>query len=120
MKGLGNMAKMLRQAQAMQTKMQEELRKTEVEGSSGGGMVVVRANGHGEVLSVRIEPEVVDPEDLEMLEDLIAAACNDAQAKAKQVMSEKLGEVTGGLGLDLPSMMGGGSAGGGGPVVGGS
>lgn len=107
MKGLGDMAKMLRQAQAAQAKMAEELRQTVVEGSSGGGMVVVRANGHGEILSVKIDPEVVDPEDLEMLEDLVAAACNDAQAKVKQAMAEKLGELTGGI--DLSSILGGGA-----------
>jgi len=109
MKGAGNIAKMLQKAQAMQAQMQEELRKTVVQGSSGGGMVSVEANGHGEILSVKMKPEVVDPDDVEMLEDLIAAACSDAQAKAKQAMAEKLGEVTGGMGLDIPSMLGGGA-----------
>ena len=90
----------MKQAQAMQEKMakvQEEVAKKRVEASAGGGMVTVVANGKQEILSVKIDPEVVDPKDVEMLQDLIVAAVNEAQKKAQELMAEELKGLTGGL-----------------------
>ncbi|MBM3288260.1 MAG: YbaB/EbfC family nucleoid-associated protein [Candidatus Eisenbacteria bacterium] len=94
--------KLMRQAQEMQAQMQrvqEQLGEQEVEGTSGGGKVVVTMNGRHEVRRVRIDPKVVDPEDVEMLEDLIAAAMNDADAKIQTRMKEEMSKLTGGLGI---------------------
>jgi nucleoid-associated protein EbfC len=102
---LGNLMK---QAQMMQEKMariQEEAAAKTVEASAGGGMVSVIANGRMEVISIKIEKEVVDPADVEMLQDLVAAAVNEALKKAQELVSEEMGKVTGGLGL--PGMGGG-------------
>ena len=100
MKGMGDMGKLMKQAQQMQAKMakaQEELETMEVEASSGGGAVAVRMNGRQEVLSITIKPEVVDPDDVEMLEDMILAAYREARKKAEAVAQEELAKVTGGL-----------------------
>ena len=99
MKNLGNLMK---QAQAMQQKMtelQEKLAQIEVEGQSGAGMVRAVVNGKGEVKRIRIEPSVVDPADVGMLEDLIVSACNDARAKADAMNAEESQKLMGGLGL---------------------
>lgn len=99
---------MLKQMQQLQSKMQEvqtELESTTVEGSSGGGMVKVIANGKNEIVSVVIDPEVVDKDDVEMLQDLIVAAVNQAREKVQEMQSEKMSGLTGGLnipGLNLP------------------
>jgi nucleoid-associated protein EbfC len=96
------MQQLLKQAQKMQAQMlraQEELKKTEVEGTAGGGMVKVRLNGSQEVLGVKIDPQVVDPKDVEMLEDLIAAAFKNAQEKASQTANAAMGGLTGGLSI---------------------
>ena len=110
MKGIPNMGNLLKQAQQFQAKMaklQEELGERTVEASSGGGMVAVVANGKQEILSVTIEPEVIDPEDKEMLQDLIVAAVNDALTKAKNMMQEEMGKLTHGLNLpNLPGLFG--------------
>ncbi|MBN4076301.1 YbaB/EbfC family nucleoid-associated protein [Gemmatimonas aurantiaca] len=106
--GLGDIGGMLKQMQQMQGKvaeMQAEMEKLEVEGSSGGGMVNVVCNGKNEVKSITIDPEVVNPEDIEMLQDLIIAAINQAREKVSQSQSSKMSELTGGLnipGLTLP------------------
>lgn len=95
-----NIGKMMKQAQEMQTKMaqmQEELAHKEVEGSSGGGMVTVKMNGQQEVLSVKIEAEVFEDGDKEMLEDLIAAAVNEARRVALDLAQEEMSKLTGGL-----------------------
>ena len=100
-----NMQKLMKQAQKMQqdmAKVQEELQNTEVEGSSGGGMVRVVANGSGEILSLSINPEIIDPEDHEMLEDLVLAAVKDALTAAAALSAEKMGRVTGGV--NMPGM----------------
>ena len=102
MKGMGNMGKLMKQAQEMQAKMakaQEELESLEVEAGSGGGAVTVRMNGKQEVLGISIRPEVVDPEDVEMLEDLILAAYREARKKAEELAQKELSKVTGGLSL---------------------
>ncbi len=93
---------MMKQAQAMQSKMakmQEDLAAMEIEGTAGGGMVTVTMNGKQEVLSLKIKPEVVDPGDVEGLEDLIMAAYNDAKERAAQLMEEQMKKATSGLGL---------------------
>jgi len=104
----GNMAGLLKQAQKMQREMekaQENLVNIKVQGSAGGGMVTATANAAQELLEIKIEPEVVDPEDVEMLEDLVLAAVNQALQNAKERAEEELSKVTGGL---MPNMLGGG------------
>ena len=103
---LGDMGGLLKQAQDMQKKMakvQEELKERVVEAASGGGMVKAQANGKKEILSIKISKEVVDPNDLGMLEDLVVAAVNQALKKANELHEKELGKVTGGL--NLPGMM---------------
>ena len=100
--GMGNMSQMLKQAQAMQAKMmqaQEELKQARVEGTAGGGMVSATVNGQGELVSVKLTPEVVNPDDIEMLEDLILAAVSDAANKAREMMESRMGALTGGMKL---------------------
>ena len=90
----------MKQAQVMQEKMakvQEEVAKKRVEATAGGGMVTVVANGKQEILSIKIDPEVVDPKDVEMLQDLIVAAVNEAQKKAQELMAEEIKGLTRGL-----------------------
>ncbi|MGH8932299.1 MAG: YbaB/EbfC family nucleoid-associated protein [Egibacteraceae bacterium] len=99
---MSNMNQMLRQAQALQRKLakaQEELATMEVTGSSGGGMVSAVVTGGGKFRSITINPEAVDPDDVEMLQDMVLAACNEALRKSKELEQEHLGDVTGGLGL---------------------
>jgi DNA-binding YbaB/EbfC family protein len=98
-KGFGNL---LKQAQQMHTKiaqLQEEMAGKTVEASSGGGMVSVVMNGKQEVLSIRIDPEVVNREEIEMLQDLIAAAVNEALRKSHEMMTEEMKKITGGLSI---------------------
>lgn len=92
----------MREAQRLQTemaKLQEEVKKKTVEASSGGGMVTVVANGGGEIVSIKIDKEVVNPEDIEMLEDLIIAAVNEALRRAQEMMNAEMSKLTGGLQL---------------------
>ena len=101
-----SMGKMMKQAQQLQSKMlrlQEEMADKTVETTSGGGMVKVVANGRQQVLSVQIEKEVVDPDDVEMLQDLILAAINDALIKSQEMASEEMSKLTGGL--NIPGLM---------------
>ncbi len=97
-----NMMKQAQQLQAKMMRMQEEVGNRTVESSAGGGMVKVTANGRLQVLSVAIEPEVVDADDVEMLQDLVVAAVNDAISKAQQMMADEMGKLTGGL--KIPGM----------------
>ncbi|MBW2442034.1 MAG: YbaB/EbfC family nucleoid-associated protein [Deltaproteobacteria bacterium] len=99
MKGMGNMMKQAQQLQAKMMKLQEELADKTVESSSGGGMVKVTANGRQQIVSIQIEDEVVDPDDVEMLQDLVLAAVNDALAKAQEMVSSEMGKLTGGLNI---------------------
>lgn len=95
-----NIQNMMKQAQKLQEQMarvQEELGERTVEASSGGGMVTVVANGKQEVVSLQIAPEVVDPQDITMLQDLIAAAVNEALRASRQLMQEELTKITGGI-----------------------
>ena len=96
-----NMDKIMKQAQKMQAQMakvQEDLAGEKVEGSAGGGMVTVTANGQGDVVAVRIDPEVMKGDDVEMLEDLVLAAVNEALRRSKELAAERMGKITGGLG----------------------
>ena len=101
-----SMDEILRQARAMQEKlarMQDELGKQTVIGTSGGGMVTVTATGKQEIVSVHIDPAVVNSEDVPMLEDLVQAAVNDALRRSKELAQNEIGSLTGGL--NLPGMM---------------
>ena len=99
MKGMGNMMKQAQQLQSKMMKLQEELAEKTIDASSGGGMVKVTANGRQQILSIQIEKEVVDPDDVEMLQDLVLAAVNDALAKAQEMVSSEMGKLTGGLNI---------------------
>ncbi len=97
-----NMKEMMRQAQRLQQKiekMQEELASRTVEVSVGGGMVTAVANGRPEIVSITLEREVVDPDDLEMLQDLVVAAVNEALARAREMVEQEMGKLTGGMRL---------------------
>jgi DNA-binding YbaB/EbfC family protein len=95
-----NIQKLMKQAQQMQDKMKRELSELEVETSVGGGMVTLKMSGHKELVAVTIDPEVMDPEDPGMLQDLIVAAVNDASRKVDEAMSEKMG----GMGMGIPGL----------------
>lgn len=100
--GGGNMQNMMKQVKKMQQQMQkaqEELKEQTVEGTSGGGMVTVKANGQKEILEVKIKPEAVDPDDVEMLEDLVLAAVTEALNKADEMASKSMGRFTGGMNM---------------------
>jgi DNA-binding YbaB/EbfC family protein len=99
MRNMGNMMKQAQKLQAKMLKMQEELADRTVEASSGGGMVKVVANGRQQVVGLSIEKEVVDPDDVDMLQDLILAAVNDALAKSQEMVSTEMSKLTGGLGI---------------------
>ena len=97
-----NMQSMMKQAQAMQQrmqKMQEELEEKEVTATAGGGVISVTANGKKEVVSISIKPEAVDPDDVEMLEDLVLAAVNEALTKADDMAQSEMSKITGGMNL---------------------
>jgi len=103
--GMGNMQNMMKQMQKMQKKMveaQEKLGEERIEGTAGGGMVTVIVSGHKQVLEVNIKEEVVDPEDIEMLQDLVLAATNDALKKADDLSNNTMGQFT--KGMNLPGM----------------
>lgn len=107
MKGIPNMGNLMKQAQQFQAKLaklQEELGEKTLEASSGGGMVIVVVNGRQEVLSITIDPEVINPDDSEMLQDLILAAVNDGLTRAKNMVSEEMSKLTGGL--NIPNIPG--------------
>lgn len=102
MKGMANLQKMLKNAKEMQEKLQKELAEMRVEGSSGGGMVTVTLDGTKSLISIRIDPEVVNKEDIEMLQDLTVAAFNDAGTKVDESASQKLGSL--GAALKIPGL----------------
>ncbi len=99
MKNLGNLMKQAQQMQARMGELQARLAETEVSGAAGGSMVQVTVNGKGDLRRVKIDPALVKPEDVEVLEDLIVAACNDAKGKAEAMMNEEMQKLTGGLNL---------------------
>ena len=97
----------MRQAQKMQEKMgevQKELAVRTIEASSGGGMVTATVNGAQELVSVKIDPSVVDPKDIEMLQDLVTAAVNEGLRRSKQMASDEMGKLTAGLGMNIPGL----------------
>ena len=97
MKGFGNMMKEAQKLQAQMAALQEEVGKKKVEATAGGGMVTVEANGKQELTAVKIDPEVVNKDDVQMLEDLVLAACNEALRKSRELVQQELGKLTGGL-----------------------
>ncbi len=97
MRDFSKMLKQLQETQARMTQMQEELATRQVEATAGGGMVTVVANGRHEILSVKIDPQVVDREDVEMLEDLVVAAINEVRKKVDELVTNEMGRLTGGL-----------------------
>ncbi len=105
-KGFGDIMKQAQKLQKQMVEIQKEIGEKTVEGSSGGGMVKVTANGRQEILEVKIDPEVVDPEDIELLEDLVLAAVSNAMEKAKDMMEEEMGKLLpGNLGnINIPGL----------------
>ena len=101
-KGLGNIMKQAQQMQAKMARVQQELESREVEATAGGGMVTARANGKQQLIDLRIEQDVVDPEDVEMLQDLVLAAVNEAIKKSQEMVQEEMGKITGGM--NIPGM----------------
>jgi DNA-binding YbaB/EbfC family protein len=96
-KGFGNIMKEAQKLQQQMERIQAEVAQKKVEATAGGGMVTVEANGKQEVVSIKIDPEVVSRDDVQMLEDLVLAACNEALRKSREMMQQELGKLTGGL-----------------------
>jgi DNA-binding YbaB/EbfC family protein len=95
--GFGNMMKQAQKLQEQMMALQEEVGKKKVEATAGGGMVTVEANGKQEIVSIKIDPEVVSKDDVQMLEDLVLAACNEALRKSRELVTQEMGKLTGGL-----------------------
>ena len=104
MKGMANMMKQAQKLQSKMLQLQEELAQKTVEASAGGGMVKVVANGKQQIVSVQIEKEVVDPDDVDMLQDLVQAAVNDALARSQEMANAEMSKLTGGL--SIPGLTG--------------
>ncbi len=100
--GMGNMMKQVQKMVEDQQKIEQELREHRIEASSGGGMVTAVANGWGEIFEIKIDPQVVDPDDVEMLQDLVVSAVREALQKGQEIKEARLQELTGGL--NLPGM----------------
>jgi DNA-binding YbaB/EbfC family protein len=98
-KMLGDIMREAQKLQAKMSEMQEEAKKKTVEATSGGGMVTVVANGAGEIISIKIEKDVVNPDDVEMLQDLVLAAANEAIRRAQEMVNSEMSKLTGGLQL---------------------
>lgn len=101
-KGLGNIMKQAQQMQAKIARVQKELETREVEASAGGGMVTARVNGKQQLLDLKIEKAVVDPEDVDMLQDLVLAAVNEGLKKSQEMVQQEMSKITGGM--SLPGM----------------
>lgn len=99
MKNMNQMMKQVKKMQAQMEKAQAELADKEVVGTAGGGVVKVTANGHKQILNIEIEPEAVDPDDIEMLEDLVTAAVNEALKQVDELVAQDMGKFTGGLNI---------------------
>lgn len=95
--GFGNMMKQAQKLQEQMMALQEEVGRKKVEATAGGGMVTVEANGKQEIVSIKIDPEVVSKDDVQMLEDLVLAACNEALRKSRELVAQEMGKLTGGL-----------------------
>ena len=102
--GQGNMMKRLQQMQEDMARVQQECEAAEYTASAGGGAVEVTVNGSHQLVSVKLQPDVVDPEDVEMLEDLLVASVNEAMRKADDTMEREMSKVTGGMNLNIPGM----------------
>ena len=102
MKGFGNLMKEAQKLQAQMEAIQAEAAKKRVEATAGGGMVTVGANGKQEILSIKIDREVINPDDAQMLEDLVLAACNEALRKSREMVQAEMGKLT--AGLKIPGM----------------
>jgi DNA-binding YbaB/EbfC family protein len=96
-KGFGNIMKEAQKLQQQLAAVQDEVAKRKVEAAAGGGMVTVEANGKQEIVSIKIDPEVINRDDPQMLEDLVLAACNEALRKSRDMVQQELGKLTGGL-----------------------
>ncbi|MEK7242855.1 MAG: YbaB/EbfC family nucleoid-associated protein [Thermodesulfobacteriota bacterium] len=103
MQNFGNIMKQAKKMQERMVELQEELATKSVEATAGGGMVSVRVNGKFEILSLKIEKEVVNPDDVEMLQDLIVAALNEGVRKAQEMAASEMGKITGGM--QIPGLM---------------
>ena len=99
MKNMGNMMKQVQKMQKQMQEAQEQLKEKTVQGTAGGGMVTITVNGHKEITAVEIKPEVVDPEDVEMLQDLVLAAMNDALKQVDELVAKDMGKITGGMNI---------------------
>ncbi len=99
MPGLGDLMKQAKKMQEDQVKLQEELAEMKMEATSGGGMVTAYVNGKGELLDIKIDPQCVDPDDVEMLQDLVVSAVREALEKVESIKVEKLQELTGGINI---------------------
>ena len=97
MKGFGNILKEAQKLQAQLEALREEVAKKKVEATAGGGMVTVEVNGNQEILLIKIDREVINPDDAQMLEDLVLAACNEALRKSREMVQAEMGKITGGL-----------------------
>jgi DNA-binding YbaB/EbfC family protein len=104
MKGFGNLVKEAQKLQAQLEALKEEAAKRKVEASAGGGMVVVEANGNQEILSIKIDREVITPDDPQMLEDLVLAAVNEALRKAREMVAGEMSRIAGSLGGKIPGL----------------
>ena len=102
MKGFGNIMKEAQKLQQQMEALQAEVGKKKVDATSGGGMVTVEANGKQEILSIKIDREVINPDDAQMLEDLVLAACNEALRKSRDMVQAEMGKIT--AGLKIPGM----------------
>lgn len=98
-KGFGNIMKQAQQMQQKMARLQEELGDREIEATAGGGMVTAKVNGRQQLLGITIDPAAVDPEDVEMLQDLVVAAVNEALKKSQEMAQEEMGRITGGMNI---------------------
>ena len=105
MKGFGNLVKEAQKLQAQLESLKQEVAKRKVEATSGGGMVTVEVNGSQEVLSIKIDREVIAPDDPQMLEDLVLAAVNEALRKAREMVASEMSKLAGGLGGKIPGLL---------------
>lgn len=97
MKGFGNLMKEAQRLQQQMQELQEQVAQKKVQATAGGGMVTVEVNGRQELVFVKIDPEVINKDDAQMLEDLVLAACNEALRKSRELVQQELGKLTGGL-----------------------
>jgi DNA-binding YbaB/EbfC family protein len=99
MKNMGNMMKQVQKMQKQMEKKQEELKDVTIKGTAGGGMVTITANGHKQIIDIEIKPEAVDPDDVEMLQDLVLAAMNDVLKQVDELVAKEMGQFTGGMNM---------------------